>query len=61
MRKTIYWDIKTEVKLKRVAKKLKTSQSTVVRKLVQLKSFDEMIKELNEDQKHWKDISLKNL
>lgn len=64
MRKTLYFDIGTEVRLKKIKNKMKkhkVSESKIVRKALHMISFDEMIKELNEDQKHWKDISLKNL
>lgn len=57
-KKTLYFDIKTEAKIRRVAYKLKKSESEVVRRLANRMTFKEMLIELREDMKHSEFINL---
>lgn len=47
--KTLYFDIDTVVKLTKVAKKAKVSQSKVVKRLVAMTPFDQMVEMLNKE------------
>jgi len=47
MNKTLYWDIKTEVKFKKVEKKYKKSKSKIIRMWAASPKFDEQVEELN--------------
>ena len=49
MKKTLYWDINTQAKVKKVRKQLKNkvSESYIVRKAVHMTPFDKMVEELN--------------
>ncbi len=64
MRKTLYFDVGTEVRLKKIKNKMKkhkVSESKIVRKALHMIPFEEMIYALNEDMKHAKFINLKNV
>lgn len=64
MRKTLYFDVGTEVRLKKIKNKMKkhkVSESKIVRKAIHMITFDEMIHALNEDMKYSKIINLKNV
>ena len=61
MNKTYYIDIGTVAKIKKCAKKLKVSESKVVRHSVNRVTYQELYKELVEDMKHAKYITRKNL
>jgi hypothetical protein len=47
MNKTLYWDIATEVKFKKVEKKYKKSKSKIVRMWAASPKFDAQVEELN--------------
>ncbi len=50
MKKTLYFDIRTEVTLKKLKtkyKKYKVSESYIVRKFIHMTPFDKMVEELN--------------
>ncbi len=49
--KTLYLDIDTEVRLVKMAKKGKVSQSKVVKTLIHKTPFDKMVELLNEELK----------
>lgn len=49
MNKSLYWDIKTEMKFKRVAKKTKKSTSKIIRMWAASPKFDAMVEELNRE------------
>lgn len=49
IKKTLYFDIKTEVKLKRASKKTKRSASNIIRMWVASPIFDEQVEKLNRE------------
>lgn len=51
-KKTLYWDIETETKLKKVQKKTKMSQSAIIKSLVKRITFDDMVHALEQDMKN---------
>lgn len=46
--RTLYFDIDTEVKLSKVAKKTKQSRSEVIRRLIAMTPFDKQVELLND-------------
>lgn len=61
MRKTLYFDIETQVKVKKISKKTGAKESEVVRHAVKRVTFDQMVYELNQDMRLAKYITRKNL
>lgn len=52
MRKTLYWDIGTEVKVQKVKHKMrkhKITESHIVRTAIRMTPFDKMVEELNKE------------
>lgn len=62
MRKTLYFDIKTEAKVKKIKNKLKhkVTESQIARKAISLTSFEEMVEALKIDMQNTKHIKIKN-
>lgn len=62
MRKTLYFDINTEAKVKKIKNKLKhkVTESQIARKAISLTSFEEMVEALNIDMQNTKHIQIKN-
>jgi hypothetical protein len=60
MRKTLYFDVGTEAKLKKIKMKMKNkvSESQVVRKALSIVSFDDMIEALKIDMEQSKVIDV---
>lgn len=48
MNKNLYFDIKTEVKFKKVEKKYKKKPSTIIRMWASSPEFDKQVEELNQ-------------
>jgi hypothetical protein len=61
MNKTYYFDIGTAARIKKYAKKLKVSESKLVRHSVNRTTYADLHKELVEDLKHSKFILRNNL
>jgi hypothetical protein len=61
MKKTLYFDIKTEAKVRRLKNRTGATESKVVRHAINRVTYQELYKELVEDMKHAKYITRKNL
>lgn len=50
MQKTLYWDIETEAKVKKIKKAVKgANRSLIARKAIHMTEFDRMVEELNKE------------